>query len=65
MKLEDKHQNKISRSIYRRKMRLLKYIDNIRKADHNVWVDPNSETGYSQKCCYEGRSCQYPCNGDC
>ena len=30
------------------------------------WEDPNSPTGYSQKCSYEAYgTCQSPCNGDC
>ena len=30
------------------------------------WLDPNSPTGYSQKCSYEAYgTCQSPCNGDC
>lgn len=30
------------------------------------WYDPNSPTGYSQKCSYDGYgTCQSPCNGDC
>ena len=30
------------------------------------WPDPNSPTGYSQKCSYEAYgTCQSPCNGDC
>lgn len=28
------------------------------------WLDPNSDTGYSQVCEYFG-TCQSPCNGDC
>lgn len=28
------------------------------------WADPNSPTGYSQICSYQG-ICQSPCNGDC
>ena len=28
------------------------------------WADPNSPTGYSQVCSYQG-ICQSPCNGDC
>jgi hypothetical protein len=30
------------------------------------WADPNSPTGYSQKCSYDAwGTCQSPCNGDC
>lgn len=30
------------------------------------WYDPNSPTGYSQKCSYDAYgTCQSPCNGDC
>jgi hypothetical protein len=30
------------------------------------WSDPDSPTGYSQKCSYEvWGTCQSPCNGDC
>ena len=30
------------------------------------WPDPDSPTGYSQKCSYERwGTCQSPCNGDC
>jgi hypothetical protein len=30
------------------------------------WPDPDSPTGYSQKCSYEAwGTCQSPCNGDC
>lgn len=30
------------------------------------WYDPNSPTGYSQKCSYDVYGiCQSPCNGDC
>ena len=30
------------------------------------WPDPNSPTGYSQKCSYDAwGTCQSPCNGDC
>jgi hypothetical protein len=30
------------------------------------WPDPDSPTGYSQKCSYDAwGTCQSPCNGDC
>jgi len=30
------------------------------------WYDPESPTGYTQKCSYEAwGTCQSPCNGDC
>jgi len=33
---------------------------------YGYWADPNSPTGYSQKCSYEAYgTCQSPCNGDC
>ena len=81
MTREEKHKKRILRSEIRRSKRNEKYFKRVRVASdlgcplHAVdkngyctgsWYDPNSPTGYSQKCSYDvWGTCQSPCNGDC
>jgi hypothetical protein len=80
MTREEKIEKRKARSYRRRKARMERYISRINMAREvgddvplycvqngyvsGSWPDPNSPTGYSQKCSYYG-ICQSPCNGDC
>jgi hypothetical protein len=59
----------------RKEKRRDKYLELVKKANDNgvpniggikngCWPDPDSPTGYSQVCSWQG-ICQSPCNGDC
>jgi hypothetical protein len=78
MTREEKHAKRKARAEYRRKVRMIKYVEKIKAVEglpcgvslsngrYGSWPDPNSPTGYSQVCCYEAYgTCQSPCNGDC
>lgn len=80
MNREDKITKRIARAKAHRAKRMEKYVSKIRQVSNygrsiplsaisrwgitNSWADPNSPTGYSQICSYQG-ICQSPCNGDC
>lgn len=71
---------RVGRSKARRKRRMDKYIEKIKLErasgiherfslsnsidSSRIWLDPNSPTGYSQVCSWQG-ICKSPFNGDC
>lgn len=82
MTREEKIKKRKLRAHLRGQKRFARYVDRIqqvRELGSNIplstcgrygvmgsWPDPNSPTGYSQKCSYDAYGiCQSPCNGDC